>query len=44
MNQSNYDQLKQTLAPERIEAYGTSSDSPEIILGDKKGSNVEDRI
>lgn len=32
MNQSNYDQLKQTLAPERIEAYGTSRDSPEIIL------------
>ena len=32
MNHSNYDQLKQTLAPERIEAYGTSTDSPEIVL------------
>ena len=32
MNSSGYDQIIQTLAPERLGAYGTDSDQPQLIL------------
>tara|TARA_B110001469_G_C9599443_1_gene297784 strand:- start:122 stop:790 length:669 start_codon:yes stop_codon:yes gene_type:complete len=32
MNPNFYDQLKQTLAPERLDAYGSENDAPELIL------------
>jgi hypothetical protein len=32
MNSEIYEQLRQTLAPERIEAYGSSKDEPQLIF------------